>query len=42
MTMFFMIAAALTLVGCGKQPSGAYDTRYGAGTNGANAAGDST
>jgi len=39
MTMVFTVAAALTLVGCGKQPSGAYDTRYGAGTNGANAAG---
>ncbi|HXU67752.1 MAG TPA: hypothetical protein VN947_00410 [Polyangia bacterium] len=32
-------AALLTFVGCGKRPTGAYDTRYGAGTNGANAPG---
>jgi hypothetical protein len=29
----------LTIVGCGKQPAGAYDTHYGAGSNGANAPG---
>jgi hypothetical protein len=40
MTTIFMVAAALlTLGGCGKQPNGAYDTRYGKGTNGVNAAG---
>ena len=40
MTMVVLaVAAMLTLVGCGKQPNGAYDTRYGAGSDGANAAG---
>ncbi|MCU1283464.1 MAG: hypothetical protein JWM53_7010 [bacterium] len=39
MTMILTVAAALSFGGCGKQPSGAYDTRYGKGTNGANAAG---
>jgi hypothetical protein len=39
MTTMLAVAATLTLVGCGKQPSGAYHTRYGNGTNGANAAG---
>jgi hypothetical protein len=34
------IAALMTLVvGCGKQPTGPYHTRYGSGANGANAAG---
>jgi hypothetical protein len=32
-------ALLLTIVGCGKQPTGAYATRYGAGVNGANAPG---
>jgi hypothetical protein len=39
MTTILAVAATLTLVGCGKQPNGAYDTRYGKGSNGANAAG---
>ncbi len=34
-----LTATLTTLAGCGKQPTGAYDTRYGAGTNGANAPG---
>ena len=38
-TTMLMVAAALTFVGCGKQPNGAYDTRYGNGSNGVNAAG---
>jgi hypothetical protein len=29
------VAALLTVVGCGKQPSGVYDTRYGSGMHGA-------
>ncbi|MGZ3426356.1 MAG: hypothetical protein ACXVCV_06890 [Polyangia bacterium] len=39
MTTMLTVAAALTLVGCGKQPNGAYDTRYGNGSNGATAPG---
>ncbi len=37
--MVLAVAAMLTSVGCGKQPTGAYDTRYGSGINGANVAG---
>jgi hypothetical protein len=39
MTMVLAVASALTFAGCGKRPSGAYDTRYGNGSNGANVAG---
>ena len=31
-----MVATLMMLVGCGKQPSGAYATHYGGGINGAN------
>ena len=38
-TIGLAVAALLTLAGCGTRPNGAYDTHYGSGTDGANAAG---